>query len=244
MDVPPSWAVIQICALLILLLLHAGNVSASEKQCISCHETLRALKTVKHVPMGSGCLTCHDVSEGLEHPQQKDSIRLKEDVPRLCYSCHPEGNYQDSHIHQPVLSGKCVSCHNPHHSENEYLLVKNVPEICFECHDKENFKRKYEHTVSSKGCVRRCHNVHASSFPYLLHDAALDICLTCHASQATGRHVLSVLSGGKVHPVRGVIDPSNPTKEISCVSCHDPHSSNYPKLAPSRRLCSRCHKSY
>lgn len=242
LKVSTSCTVIWICAL--FLLLHVSNVFALDNQCISCHETFGESKKITHRPMVSGCFTCHVVSKELKHPQQKDSIRLKKDVPGLCYGCHPEGGFQNSHIHQPVLSGKCLSCHNPHHSDYDYLSVNNVPELCFECHNKDRFTRKYEHTVSLKGCVRRCHNVHASAFPYLLNDAVLDICLTCHASQATGRHVLSLLPGGKVHPVRGVTDPSNPTREISCVSCHDPHSSKYIKLALSRRLCNRCHKSY
>ena len=242
LNISTLYTAILICALFIFL--QVNDVLALDNQCVSCHETIREVKKFTHKPMVSGCLTCHVVSKELEHPQQKDIIRLKKDVPGLCYTCHPEGSFQSSHIHQPVLTGKCLSCHNPHQSDYSYLSLKNIPELCFECHSKDRFIRKYEHTVSSKGCVRRCHNVHGSAFKYLLNDSVLDICLTCHAAQATGRHVLSILPGGKVHPVRGVTDPSNPTREISCVSCHDPHSSDYAKLAPSRRLCSRCHKSY
>jgi predicted CXXCH cytochrome family protein len=236
-----SCAVILICALFIAL--SKNTVSALDNQCTSCHDQFRELKKITHKPMSSGCLTCHLVSTDLEHPQQKDSIRLKKALPALCYSCHSEGDFQNSNIHEPVLAGRCLSCHDPHHSEYEYLSVQSVPELCFECHDKKKFTRKYEHTVSSKGCLRRCHSVHASAFPDLLNDTVLDICLICHASQASGRHVLSILPGGKIHPVRGMTDPSNPTREISCVSCHDPHSSNYANLAVSRRLCSRCHAS-
>ena len=240
-NIPDSCAVILISALFVLL--QVCNASALNNQCVSCHETFREVKEITHKPVISGCLTCHVVSKELEHPQQKDSIRLKKDLPGLCYSCHPKGDFQNSNIHEPVLAGRCLSCHDPHHSEYEDLSVQSVPELCFECHDKKKFTKKYEHTVSSKGCLRRCHAVHASAFPDLLNATVLDICLTCHASQASGRHVLSILPGGKIHPVRGMTDPSNPTREISCVSCHDPHSSDYANLALSGRLCSRCHAS-
>jgi predicted CXXCH cytochrome family protein len=71
--------------------------------------------------------------------------------------------------------------------------------------------------------------------------------------------------GKKVHPVKGVKDPSvpwtkkipdpnkpgyeievpdpdKPGKEITCMSCHDPHSSDYKKLFPVANICAKCHK--
>jgi predicted CXXCH cytochrome family protein len=56
--------------------------------------------------------------------------------------------------------------------------------------------------------------------------------------------VVSSLPRGKVHPVEGVPDPSNRKRKITCASCHNPHSSDYPKLFPSARICRACHKYY
>ena len=37
-------------------------------------------------------------------------------------------------------------------------------------------------------------------------------------------------------------DPDKPGKEITCMSCHDPHSSDYKKLFPVANICAKCHK--
>ena len=49
------------------------------------------------------------------------------------------------------------------------------------------------------------------------------------------------------HPVTGKPDPSRPGRELSCTSCHNPHSSNLVSLFASeslslRSLCLMCHK--
>jgi predicted CXXCH cytochrome family protein len=50
--------------------------------------------------------------------------------------------------------------------------------------------------------------------------------------------------GGKIHPLSGVRDPRNPKREMSCVSCHNPHSADNAKLFTAKRRCQMCHKRY
>ena len=55
----------------------------------------------------------------------------------MCLGCHaelaPQGD-QGRHVHEPVKQGLCVSCHDPHASENKYQLVKSAPDLCLSCH--------------------------------------------------------------------------------------------------------------
>jgi predicted CXXCH cytochrome family protein len=101
--------------------------------------------------------------------------------------------------------------------------------------------------------------------PALLPSSVQDLCLTCHAAKNDGRHIVA-LPGKKVHPIRGidpstrklkrvpapdrpgveyeVPDPNSPGKEITCATCHDPHSSDFPKLFTQKNICARCHIYY
>ena len=97
--------------------------------------------------------------------------------------------------------------------------------------------KEYEFIVYSKGYIPSItagtqHNPHASDKPYLLSLSINDSCIGCHKAQETGRHIVS-LPARSIHPVKGVPNPRNPREEISCASCHDPHSSNFPKLSPT-----------
>jgi predicted CXXCH cytochrome family protein len=97
--------------------------------------------------------------------------------------------------------------------------------------------------VALNSCGIRCHSPHASEKPYLLSQTMNDNCIGCHRAQETGRHIVS-LPGGRIHPIKGLHDPSNPTKEMSCTSCHNPHSSNFAKLYSVGQKCKGCHKNY
>jgi len=93
------------------------------------------------------------------------------------------------------------------------------------------------------GC-NLCHNAHVSDSLYLLSKPVVQLCTGCHIAQKEGMHLLAPVQGQITHPVSGVPDPSNPKQELSCVSCHDPHSSNFAKLFPVARICTKCHKYY
>jgi predicted CXXCH cytochrome family protein len=265
--------------------------SVGETPCLTCHMELSKPAKSVHAVMASGCYICHRLVEGKNHPEQKDSIKLTQNVPGLCYSCHDETGFKGKSLHPPVVIDTCTVCHNPHqsnfgklltqdipelcyncHSESKFrgkvvhtpvgkglclschnahasnftnILTEAVPEICYTCHKKEQFTRKYVHPVAviPNGCIL-CHSPHANDYPHLLPNSINEVCISCHEGKETGRHVVSSLPGGIVHPVKGVQDPSDPRREISCISCHNPHSSNFAKLYQSARICHRCHPSY
>ncbi len=263
-----------LCILTFLLLsswLLTSNPSAQEKTaqespCLTCHPDFKKPAKSVHAAMGMGCETCHMKVQGKEHPQDKGSVKLTQDMPELCYGCHDQSKFNGKVIHAPVAGGMCTSCHNPHKSDSEKLLVSNMPGLCYTCHDKAKFTRKNVHAaIPAVGCTM-CHAPHASAYESLLSGSVNNVCKSCHVNKTTGVHIVA-LPGGKIHPISGidpstvkkwvkvpdpknpkfeidVPDPKNPGKEITCVSCHDPHSSDFRKLFVQDRICKKCHKSY
>ena len=230
---------------LIASMLLSVTASAAEKKnhpCLECH--VEFLKPVKkeHRALNLGCESCHMKIQAKDHPREKDSIRLTQEMPGLCFSCHKKSKFQNKDIHGPVASGNCTGCHNPHGSDFDMLLVKEPPDLCYACHNREKFNKKYVHQIITRRCS--CHNQHASENPHLLYASVFQVCTDCHRARKSGNHVVSSFPSGKVHPVDGVPDPRDAKKMITCTTCHNPHSSEYNKLFPKPRICKTCHKYY
>lgn len=306
------------CLVIILSFLYIKTVYAQDNPCLSCHSKLKERAKSVHAAIALGCQTCHETVEGKNHPQEKNSIKLTQNMPQLCYSCHDKSNFSGNSIHQPVSSGMCTGCHDahqsgnpkillkeipslcytchdeakfkkgksghtlvgmcngchtPHASEANKILIKNQPELCYTCHDKSKFIKKNVHKIINmpEGCTA-CHAPHVSDNPSLIYKSHVnDLCVTCHSPQATGGHVTVAITRGpkrRYHPVRGVTDPNfpgkpkkipdpnnpdrmievfdpeNPGKELTCISCHEPHSSDFRKLFVKENICQHCHKYY
>ncbi len=185
----------------------------SRDECLCCHEAMAdrlAQASFIHAPTGggAGCTACHDMSRG-------DSPRPAAEQERaLCLSCHDNPITADngrpvasiaallaagSVQHEPVKSGQCSACHDPHASDHARLLVGEYAagfyapfdlsqyELCLRCHDSNKLLRKSDATVTgfrngelnlhwlhvnrSKGrTCRACHETHASSQPFRMRE--------------------------------------------------------------------------
>jgi predicted CXXCH cytochrome family protein len=105
------------------------------------------------------------------------------------------------------------------------VLQANTPaSTCLECHG-DLQKGKFVHTAMSMGCTT-CHAINTKDgvTHVKLVSAEKQLCETCHA-----------LSTDKV--LHG------PYREGLCVTCHSPHSSNYPAhlWASAQDTCLGCH---
>ena len=108
--------------------------------CYDCHSEKQAQvdSSAYLHPVAGECMTCHS-SHGTD---QKHIV--KEDVYTLCTGCHEEQKLNHPVGRHPLRFAKlsngeeisCVSCHNPHGSENEKLFKfpGGRMESCSQCH--------------------------------------------------------------------------------------------------------------
>jgi len=214
------------------------------KECFLCHTKEKYISDAKkkhHSPVATGrCLDCHE-----PHSSDANKLLLKS-TPDVCFMCHDGSDFKNKFNHSPVSSGACMSCHEPHQGDVKKLLLSKSPDLCFNCHDKGEFVKKNPHPPVSAGMCTVCHDAHASADVALLYYPISDGCLMCHPKIGKAPHAAGgVLQAG--HPLKDRKDPSSKYGELSCTSCHQPHSSDdtdlfrYPAKT-STELCTACHK--
>jgi len=206
-------------------------------RCTSCHDAHAAADSelflpVAHQPFRDGdCDLCHLTdSETPALPRATGA--------RLCGTCHsdvPRGT--DTSVHQPVGQGNCEACHVPHASRHAGLLQGEQRGTCLACHEdiaKRASESRSVHPVKAedKSCLA-CHDPHSSSEEKLLAGGGIRRCLACHETMRHG------------HPLgEDRIDPRT-GRGITCVTCHDPHGTDFPMQLrgdQSRGLCLECHE--
>jgi predicted CXXCH cytochrome family protein len=203
--------------------LNEGVESAQSCVTSRCHAELSKLRNTH--PVLQSCEKCHK-EVGTPHPQKAEkTFKLVHEVPELCYGCHtPFGKKR--YLHSPVKNGTCLSCHNPHGSDEPKLLVQKTKDLCTTCHaDKMNFK--YMHGPASMGDCSICHKPHESDTKALTVKDGADLCLICHLD------IQTEMKKKVVHPA--LLN--------GCSSCHNPHGSSHKKLlaAEGEKLCFQCH---
>lgn len=182
-----------------------------------------------------------------EHP-----VPLEKDAD--CNQCH-EAKSQGKAVHSAIKMG-CTSCHEVK-TEGETTTINFVQpesELCFSCHEKS--EDRSQHGPYESGRCVLCHDPHASDFPKQLRASANDLCVGCHVPSTSRkgdvREVITKKMGpeelakvpqirlnrsGKGHPFDGHPVFARPSQkkhkaeaELSCFSCHLPHTSKVPHL--------------
>ncbi len=233
---------------ILFLLVLSSRAPAAEIDCLQCHEEVTKGKSV-HAAVSMGCTTCHTAVDASDIPHKmttKTPKGLSAEQPDLCYGCHDKSLFNKKFVHAAIGMG-CTSCHNPHASKYAKLLTSDPPGLCHACHDKGMFTKKNVHPPVAAGQCTGCHAPHSSGTASLLEKPVDELCGTCHDGKSTGKHILAGYGLGDRHPTKGGPDPSRPGKEMSCVSCHNPHSSIGKYLfteeaVHSGNLCLLCHK--
>ncbi|HEY6011457.1 MAG TPA: cytochrome c3 family protein [Nitrospirota bacterium] len=227
------------------------SLSAAEK-CLKCHKKLTTGK-FKHKALDMGCSACHSAINAGTVPHKKTGAiarGLSSEQPDLCYGCHDQGMFSKKNVHAAVSMG-CTSCHNPHSSGNEKLLMSKPPMLCFSCHDKTGFTGKIAHQPVASGDCMICHSPHATDDISLLLNKPAALCLQCHPNAGHGRHSprqlpVSEQAEGKTQEPE-LKDPLRPDRPFYCGSCHNPHGADVPSLLrfnakSSKEFCLHCHK--
>jgi predicted CXXCH cytochrome family protein len=215
---------------------------ADPSTCIACHEDKTKGKAV-HSAMATGCTSCHEIRT------DKDVTRVKliTATPyKLCLTCHADKDATQikGHVHSPA-ERNCLSCHDPHSSDNKNELLKAAAgeqkdNLCLCCHKTGlNIPDKgSRHAALDSGCDT-CHTTHKTGeqgkleFDFHLTKSTPALCLDCHDPKDASLQ--------KAHQ-------NQPFATSDCVSCHDPHQSRFPKLMQANlhnpfenKMCDTCH---
>ncbi len=200
--------------------------------CVACHadkaEQIEKAK-VQHPGAMGECTDCHNPHGG------RSPGFPKPDAVNVCLGCHTEQaeQHKKKFRHQPAFTQGCTTCHEPHGNDNQNLLrVASPNKLCLECHgpDRKPQKLESEHLVAIfDGKVKLPENYFAKTPTLLL-------------KYNLGHPMLG-------HPVSDVMDPKDITKvktAMTCLTCHQPHSSAQPDLlakdqANNAVFCASCH---
>ena len=187
--------------------------------CASCHEDKTKGKAV-HSAIAMGCTTCHDVkTEG-----ETTTVTLTSPKEQLCFTCHEKAKEEVKH--GPYDKGQCVTCHDPHTSDNpKQLRAELNANFCLECHG----PRK---DVTEKVALFKSQEITKDEFT--------GIPKIFLSADQTKDHPVDK------HPTAGLPNPMKPEEKMTCLSCHTTHASDQEKLLPppdkeGRDVCTQCH---
>ncbi|MBU1711258.1 MAG: cytochrome c3 family protein [Proteobacteria bacterium] len=180
-------------------------------------------------PTEMDCKECHKFRRG--------NYDFKRNVPAksncTIVKCHSKIGTTEPKVHGPVGAGVCISCHNPHGSQNRFQLQRLGADLCLICHmvKKEEFNLEVVHKPVQEGCTV-CHDPHESKMQFQLRGdgkSVSSLCYNCHEKRS--------FTKGHSHGPVGAGD---------CIACHKPHASPNRGLliAPIAKgeVCFQCHK--
>ena len=191
--------------------------------CMQCHQEGGRLNwhSSLHQISGVECTSCHNVMK------QKTNTALlsKTTELELCSSCHTDVTAKLMRTSRhPIREGKidCSSCHNPHGSTSQGMLVKaNANETCYSCHQEKRGPFLWEHSPAREDCLT-CHEPHGSNNRGMLITQNASLCVSCHQY------------GGHVNEYR--YNRVSTPYGNGCVNCHmSVHGSNHPSGAKLTR---------
>ncbi len=235
-----------------------GYITGNRQDCTECHSDITD-KNFLHPDVSSSCDICHSAT-GEPHPGDGNTgFVLSENVPELCFLCHSDmfDESVSSRVAHGMVSGpfNCISCHNPHSSNNARLLKRDGNDLCLSCHNKtirtdsseiKNIKillsgNNIIHQAIEGGCVT-CHDPHFSanarlltgSFPegqYVKAAAEeFEICFMCHDEALFNEESTEYGTGFREGSKNLHYLHVNREKGRNCNMCHDVHGAAYEHL--------------
>lgn len=236
-------------------LIASGSVHARfESGCDACHEgktTALAVKDVREL-----CLACHgDVSEAARKqkvthaamegectvchtPHASAQTKLvKSPGGEVCIACHDDQKTKEDHVEHGVIGILgCQSCHLPHGGANPKLLRTVGNDLCNGCHLAEIVKPATDGSVLLPGGGRL-----VDDDAKRLRRISLDPSRK-YGHPQPGHPVAGTAKDDPKHP----LSPSILGKELSCTTCHSPHSGKSRQMfsagaTSQSELCLRCH---
>lgn len=100
--------------------------------CVTCHKDKRAaMARTAHMPLREGGMTCADCHN--PHGGPGPNMTRAATHNDLCYTCHADKRGPLLWEHPPVREN-CLTCHQPHGSNNDKVLASRRPFLCQRCH--------------------------------------------------------------------------------------------------------------
>lgn len=211
-----------------------NKIEFSTSDCFSCHEPHstdknKLMRKVEHKPFADrNCASCHDLLVNSKDDEQ-GSNGLKDD---FCFSCHSDFMSKIEQLkfsHGGDFNKQCITCHDVHASDNNYLLKDNEKSLCMTCHDnyQSELNKVFVHTPVKENTCSGCHSAHGSQIKNFLKFDTKEICVTCHDTVE-----------------KAVKNSHKPAADQDCMVCHSPHSSDEKGilLDSQEEICYSCHK--
>lgn len=103
--------------------------------CFQCHLEIQAqFHLPQHHPVMEGnmnCSQCHD-PHGIDIMKPSGGLAMARQ-DQSCAQCHRNQTRPFVFEHDAMREG-CITCHSPHGSINEKMLVESDPNLCLRCH--------------------------------------------------------------------------------------------------------------
>jgi len=167
--------------------------------CLTCHTGKKIWLSSKyrHGTLIGGCTLCHNPHGGGYRYQLWAEGSLM-----LCVACHSDkgnlvskGEDRLPYVHGIILGKGCVACHDPHATDEEFMLYKPINELCTSCHPNLAGVKKGHpvagHPLETSSRQQRpgreltcagCHDPHGSVHQRLLVETIRGgrLCSVCH----------------------------------------------------------------
>lgn len=149
--------------------------------CFRCHADVKSsFERPYHHKVLEGGLTCLDCHSGHGDRNTVAARRSPEGLSGLCASCHADkrGPWVFEHLGLSRSGEGCLTCHSPHGSVNNRLLVRNtVFQVCIECHSEiglsaDTSRGLFPHDLGNPK-FRACTNCHTQIHGSNSHDKFL-----------------------------------------------------------------------
>ena len=114
------------------------NPENNPSPCFQCHLDVRASFNLQyHHPVPEdfmNCTMCHNPhGEHIYSPKGTLVVRQNVTHYQICYQCHKDQARPHVYEHLALREG-CPTCHHPHGSINDKLLIDRDANLCIRCH--------------------------------------------------------------------------------------------------------------
>ncbi len=114
-------------------------VRSDPETCFSCHLNIKGKFMLQHHhPVREGIMTCSDCHSMHGRDVRATGRQLLLGSDEKCFKCHKDQKGPWVFVHDAMRDG-CSSCHNPHGSINDKLLVAGQSTTCIRCHWQPGF---------------------------------------------------------------------------------------------------------